>query len=62
MGRTGMRTCEYKGLVGKPVGKRPLARLGKDRRKILLWILKRFYGRAWTRLIWLRIRISGGLL
>jgi hypothetical protein len=35
VGRTGMRMGEYRGLVGKPVGKRPLERLGIDGRKIL---------------------------
>jgi len=29
---------------------------------ILKWICKKWYGRASTRLIWLRIRTNGGLL
>jgi hypothetical protein len=29
---------------------------------ILKWILQRLYVEIWTRFIWLRIRISGGLL
>jgi hypothetical protein len=33
--RTGKRTGEYRDLVGKPVGKRPLERLSIDGRKIL---------------------------
>jgi hypothetical protein len=30
VGRRRMRTGEYRGLVGKPVGKRPLEKLGRD--------------------------------
>ena len=35
MGRKGMRTGEYRDLVGKAVGKRPLEKLGIYGRKIL---------------------------
>jgi hypothetical protein len=31
-------------------------------RIILKWILEKYGGRLWTGFIWLRIRISGGLL
>ena len=62
MDRMGMRTGEYRTLVGKPVGKRTPESLGIDGRTILEWILKRFFGRVWIRLMWLRISISGGLL
>jgi hypothetical protein len=53
---------EYRILVGKPEGKRPL---GKPRRRCVdntKWILERYDGMVWIRLIWLRIRTSGGLL
>jgi hypothetical protein len=33
-----------------------------DGRIILKWIFKKWDERAWTGLIWLRIRIGGGLL
>jgi hypothetical protein len=38
-----MRTGEYRGLVGKPVGKVQLENLGIDGRKILEWMLKRLF-------------------
>jgi hypothetical protein len=38
-------------LVGKPEG-----------RKILKWILRKYSGRVWTGLVWLRIGTSGWLL
>jgi hypothetical protein len=47
------RKCVYRGLVGKPYGKRPL---GRTRHR---WedniIFKNLDGGAWTGLIWLRI-------
>jgi hypothetical protein len=51
----------YSILVGKPERKRPLARPRHgwvDNIKMGL----RGYGMVWIGLIWLRIRISGGLL
>ena len=33
-----------------------------DGRIILSWIFRKWDGGAWTRLIWLRIGIGGGLL
>jgi len=35
---------------------------GIDRRIILKWIFNKWDERAWTGLIWLRIRTGGGLL
>jgi hypothetical protein len=34
--------------------------LGVDGRSILKWVLKKWGGEAWTRLIWLRIGTGGG--
>jgi hypothetical protein len=47
----------YRRLVGKPVGNRPLGRPKRRREdgKEIGW-------KAWTGLIWLSVRTSGGLL
>jgi hypothetical protein len=41
--------------------KRPLGRLGVNRRVILRWIIGKFDWRIWIELILLKIRVSGGL-
>jgi hypothetical protein len=52
----------YKVLVGKFEGKRPLGRLGVDRRMGSEWILGRLAGRVWSGFTWLSIGTVGGLL
>ena len=52
----------YRELVRKPVGKSPLGRSRPRWEDNIKMDLKKQVGRAWTRLIWLRIRTSGGLL
>jgi hypothetical protein len=47
-------------LVGRPEGRRPL---GRYRRRWEDYIkMEKWYGGAWTGLIWLRIGTGGGLL
>jgi hypothetical protein len=53
---------EYKILVGKPEGKRPLGRLRLYRRIIIERILKKQFGGRRSAFICLRIGTSGGLL
>jgi len=50
------------GLVGKPDGKRPLGNPGVGGRIMLKYIFMMWDGRAWTGLIWLRIRTGVRLL
>jgi hypothetical protein len=62
--RLGEKRNAYRILVGKPERKRPL---GRPRRRWVNNIKIDFReigwdGMVWTGLIWLRIRISGGLL
>jgi hypothetical protein len=49
-------------LVGKPEGKRPLARLRRRWENNIKADLQEVRGEAWTGLIWLRIGTDGGLL
>jgi len=49
---------EYRVLVGKPEGKKPIGRL----RIIIKWKFRKWDMRARTELIWLRIGTGGGLL
>ena len=49
-------------LVKKPEERNHLEDLGTDGRTVSKWILKEHIERAWTRFVWLRIGISGGLL
>jgi hypothetical protein len=62
--RMGEKRNAYRLLVRKPEVKRPL---GRPRRRwvdnvILGWILEKWDGVMWTRLVWLRIRAGGELL
>ena len=62
MARMGERRGVYRGLVGKPEGKRPL---GRPRRRwgiILRWICKNWDKEIWTGSSWLRIWTCGGHL
>jgi hypothetical protein len=52
----------YKVLVGNPAGKRPLEDPGLDGRIIKRWAVKKYAGRVWTELIWLRTGTNGTLL
>jgi hypothetical protein len=52
----------YKILVGKPEGKIPLGRPRRIWDEILNLLLKKKDGKTWTRFIWLRVRIVGGVL
>jgi len=53
----------YRGLVGKPEGKRPL---GRPRRRwednVLRWIFRKWDVGVWTVSSWLRIKTGGGHL
>jgi hypothetical protein len=51
----------YRILVGKPEGKRPLARPWRRWKVILKWIRGKQGGKVWTGIIWLRIGTSGRL-
>jgi len=52
----------YRGLVGKPVGKRPLGDPGVDGRIMLRWICRKWDVGVWTGSGWLRIGTGGGHL
>jgi len=48
--------------MGKSEGQRPLGRHRHRWRIILIWIFRKWNGRAWTGMMWLRIEACGGLL
>jgi hypothetical protein len=57
------RRVAYRVLVDRPEGRRPLGRPGpKWEEKILKWFFKNWNEKAWTGLIWLRIRTGVGHL
>jgi hypothetical protein len=59
---TGERKDAHGVLVGRPEGRGHLEDLGVDRNILLKCIYKKWDGKAWTGLIWLRIGIGGGRL
>jgi hypothetical protein len=60
--RMGDRRCEYRILVGKPEGKRPLGRPRHRWEDILRWSFRKWGVGVWTGPSWLRIRTRGGHL
>jgi hypothetical protein len=60
--RIGEMRNAYKVLVSKSEGKNHSKNVGLDGRIILERILGKWVGKVWTRCIWLRTGISGGLL
>jgi hypothetical protein len=60
--RMGKRRGAYRGLVGKPEGKRPLGRRGRRWEDNVKIDLQEVGWRAWTGLMWLRIGTVGGVL
>jgi len=52
----------YRILMGKPEGRGPLGRPRRAWWTILIWILKKQNGNAWTGLVWFGTRTNGGLL
>jgi hypothetical protein len=60
--RMGERRNAYRLLVGKPEGKRTLARPRRRWVDILGWNLERWNAVKWTGLVWLRIGTGGELL
>jgi hypothetical protein len=58
----GERKGAYRVLAGKPEGRDHLEDPGVDGRIVLIWIIRKWDVRAWTGLIWLRIRKSVGHL
>ena len=60
--RVGEKRGVYRGLVGKPEGKRPLGNPSADGRIILRWILRKWNLGVWTGSSWLRIGTGGGHL
>jgi hypothetical protein len=58
----GERRCVYRGLVGKPEGRRHLGDPGVDGRIILRCIFRMLDVGVWIGSSWLRIGTGGGLL
>jgi hypothetical protein len=60
--RMGERRSAYRGLVGRPEGKRQLGRPRRKRDDNIQWIFKNWDWEAWPWLVWLRIGTGGGHL
>jgi len=58
----GERRSAYRGLVGRPEGKRQLGRPRRKRDDNIQWIFKNWDWEAWPWLVWLRVGIGGWLL
>jgi len=56
------RRSAYKGLVGRPEGKRKLRRPRRKWEDNIKWIFKNWDGEAWTWLVLLRVGTGGWLL
>jgi hypothetical protein len=52
----------YRVLVSKTEGKKLLRNQGIDVRTILIWMLKKYDGRAWTGVMWFKEGTSGEIL
>ena len=62
LGAYGTESNACQVLVGKPKVKGPLEDPDRDAQGLLKWISKKYCERAWTELMWFRIRIRDGLL
>lgn len=58
----GEKTNSYRILLTRPAGRRPLEDPDRDMMIILRCILKKWDGRMWTELIWLKTGTRGWLL
>ena len=62
LGAYGTERNACPGFGRNPKVKGPLDDLDRDAQEILKWISKKYYERAWTGLMWFRIRIREVLL
>jgi hypothetical protein len=60
--RMGERRSAYKGLVGRPEGKRQLGRPRHKKVDNIKWMFKNWDWEVWTWLVWLRVGTGGWLL
>ena len=62
MPRMGDNRVLYSVLVERPEVRGHLENLGAHGRILLKWMFKKWYGEAWTGLIWLMIETHGGFM